>query len=324
MTATGRAGRLGDARGRRNRPSARRSPNALDPRVARPRARGRSARCASPGEVTAWRHAAARELVHERLDGRIGAIDRLHGRGTIAAGRASSVRADDRSSRASCSAATPGRRSSSSCPAGWRAAPRPSGARRSRAGWPRSRAAGAGRCSCGYSIGGRLALHAALRDPGRYRAVVMIGAAAGIEERGRARARARGRRAAGRLDGDDADRGDRGPCGSASRCSPTSRDGTGGGQRPGRLTHDPRSLALLLRSAGQGRLEPVWQSWSASSCRSWLLAGSPRRPLRAGAGADGPAGARGALGPRGERRPRGAPAAARGVAALLASSRRER
>ena len=29
-------------------------------------------------------------------------------------------------------------------------------------------------------------------------------------------------------------------------------------QRPGRLSHDPRSLALLLRTAGQGVLEPVW------------------------------------------------------------------
>ena len=29
-------------------------------------------------------------------------------------------------------------------------------------------------------------------------------------------------------------------------------------QRPGRLSHDPRLLARLLRSAGQGALEPVW------------------------------------------------------------------
>ena len=29
-------------------------------------------------------------------------------------------------------------------------------------------------------------------------------------------------------------------------------------QRPGRLSHDPGELATLLRSAGQGALEPVW------------------------------------------------------------------
>ena len=30
-------------------------------------------------------------------------------------------------------------------------------------------------------------------------------------------------------------------------------------QRPGRLAQDPRALALLLRTAGQGALDPVWQ-----------------------------------------------------------------
>jgi 2-succinyl-6-hydroxy-2,4-cyclohexadiene-1-carboxylate synthase len=29
-------------------------------------------------------------------------------------------------------------------------------------------------------------------------------------------------------------------------------------QREGRQSHDPRELALLLRSAGQGTLDPVW------------------------------------------------------------------
>jgi 2-succinyl-6-hydroxy-2,4-cyclohexadiene-1-carboxylate synthase len=29
-------------------------------------------------------------------------------------------------------------------------------------------------------------------------------------------------------------------------------------QRPGRLSHDPGGLAMLLRTAGQGVLEPVW------------------------------------------------------------------
>ena len=43
-------------------------------------------------------------------------------------------------------------------------------------------AAGEGAVLCGYSLGGRLALRAALRDPGRYRGVVTIGASAGIEE----------------------------------------------------------------------------------------------------------------------------------------------
>ena len=35
---------------------------------------------------------------------------------------------------------------------------------------------------CGYSLGGRLALNAAVRDPDRYAAVVVLGASAGIDE----------------------------------------------------------------------------------------------------------------------------------------------
>ena len=40
--------------------------------------------------------------------------------------------------------------------------------------------------------------------------------------------------------------------GSASRCSPTSPTRSSRPSAPGRLSHDPRSLALLLRTAGQG------------------------------------------------------------------------
>ena len=42
--------------------------------------------------------------------------------------------------------------------------------------------AGAGAVLAGYSLGGRLALHAALRDPGHYAALVTVGTSAGIED----------------------------------------------------------------------------------------------------------------------------------------------
>ena len=44
-------------------------------------------------------------------------------------------------------------------------------------------------------------------------------------------------------------------------------------QRPGRLSHDPRSLALLLRTAGQGALEPVWHELETAELPLLAVAG---------------------------------------------------
>jgi pimeloyl-ACP methyl ester carboxylesterase len=48
-------------------------------------------------------------------------------------------------------------------------------------------------------------------------------------------------------------------------------------QRPGRLSHDPRLLAQLLRSAGQGALEPVWDRLHTITCPVLLTAGEQDR-----------------------------------------------
>jgi 2-succinyl-6-hydroxy-2,4-cyclohexadiene-1-carboxylate synthase len=45
-------------------------------------------------------------------------------------------------------------------------------------------------------------------------------------------------------------------------------------QRPGRLSHDPRSLALLLRTAGQGVLEPVWHELRSFELPVLAIAGA--------------------------------------------------
>ena len=45
-------------------------------------------------------------------------------------------------------------------------------------------------------------------------------------------------------------------------------------QRPGRLSQDPRSLALLLRTAGQGVLEPVWHELPALELPLLAIAGA--------------------------------------------------
>jgi 2-succinyl-6-hydroxy-2,4-cyclohexadiene-1-carboxylate synthase len=118
-------------------------------------------------------------------------------------------------------------------------------------------AAGEGAVLCGYSLGGRLALRAALRSPERHAAVITVGASPGIEE-----PEARSARAAAddRLAGwmetsrieDIVSVWERQPL------FADQADALVEAQRPGRLAQDPRALALLLRTAGQGALAPVW------------------------------------------------------------------
>jgi 2-succinyl-6-hydroxy-2,4-cyclohexadiene-1-carboxylate synthase len=111
---------------------------------------------------------------------------------------------------------------------------------------------------CGYSLGGRLALHAALRDPGRYTALVTVGASAGIEAPAQRTARAE---ADGRLAGwmetqpieEIVAIWERQPL------FADQAEALVEAQRAGRLRQDPRALALLLRTAGQGTLEPTWE-----------------------------------------------------------------
>jgi len=106
----------------------------------------------------------------------------------------------------------------------------------------------------GYSMGGRLALHAALAEPDRWRALALVGVSAGIEDR-------EARRAA---DEELADwieahtieevvaRWERLPV------FATQSHALVEAQRPGRSLHDPKDLARLIRRAGQGAMPPVW------------------------------------------------------------------
>lgn len=109
----------------------------------------------------------------------------------------------------------------------------------------------------GYSLGGRLALRAALRSPESVRALVLVGSTAGIEEGPLRVARAEAdEKLASWMEAmpieDIVGLWERQPL------FADQPDALVDEQRPGRLSHDPRSLALLLRTAGQGVLEPVW------------------------------------------------------------------
>jgi 2-succinyl-6-hydroxy-2,4-cyclohexadiene-1-carboxylate synthase len=109
----------------------------------------------------------------------------------------------------------------------------------------------------GYSLGGRLALRAVLRDRARYRGVVTVSATAGIDEPSLRSARAEADdRLAAWMEAAPIEHvvsiWERQPL-FADQSELLIEE-----QRPGRLSHDPAELAMLLRTAGQGVLEPVW------------------------------------------------------------------
>ncbi|MEA2473087.1 MAG: 2-succinyl-6-hydroxy-2,4-cyclohexadiene-carboxylate synthase [Thermoleophilaceae bacterium] len=118
-------------------------------------------------------------------------------------------------------------------------------------------AAPAGSVLAGYSMGGRLALWAAVRDTGRFASLVLVGSTAGIEVADQRRARLA-------ADLELAERIETQPIEATVR--EWERQPVFAGQsaelveaqRPGRLAQRPADLAELLRSAGQGALEPVW------------------------------------------------------------------
>ena len=133
--------------------------------------------------------------------------------------------------------------------------------------------AGEGAVLAGYSLGGRLALHAALRDPGRYAGLVTVGASAGIEAPGaRAERAAADARLAGWMETQPIEQivaiWERQPL------FADQSDALVEEQRVGRLRQDPRGLATLLRTAGQGAVGPVWQQLHTLDLPLLAVAGS--------------------------------------------------
>jgi 2-succinyl-6-hydroxy-2,4-cyclohexadiene-1-carboxylate synthase len=133
--------------------------------------------------------------------------------------------------------------------------------------------AGAGGVLVGYSLGGRLALRAALRSPGSFSAVVTVGSTAGIDEAPLRAARAEAdEKLASWIEAasmeDIVSLWERQPL------FADQSDALVEAQRPGRVSQDQRSLALLLRTAGQGALEPVWHQLSQLDLPVLAIAGA--------------------------------------------------
>jgi 2-succinyl-6-hydroxy-2,4-cyclohexadiene-1-carboxylate synthase len=126
---------------------------------------------------------------------------------------------------------------------------------------------------CGYSLGGRLALHAAVRDPSLYAGLVVLGSAAGIDEPSAREARvAADEKLASWMETQPIEK-----IVEIWERQPLFADQTERlieAQRPGRLTQEPRQLAVLLRTAGQGTMEPIWGRLALLDIPVLALAGS--------------------------------------------------
>jgi 2-succinyl-6-hydroxy-2,4-cyclohexadiene-1-carboxylate synthase len=132
---------------------------------------------------------------------------------------------------------------------------------------------GEGAVLCGYSLGGRLAIHAMLRNPARYAALVTVGASAGIDEPG---AREQRRQTDDRLAAwmEAAAIEDVVPIWERQPLFADQSDALIEQQREGRLSHEPRALAMLLRTAGQGSLATAWFELGRADLPWLALAGA--------------------------------------------------
>ena len=110
---------------------------------------------------------------------------------------------------------------------------------------------------CGYSMGGRIALHLALAQPALVRKLVLVSATAGIEDPGeRAQRRAADERLAQEIERDGveafAERWAAQPL--FADQPPEVREPA----RSDRLSRSAEDLARTLRALGTGTMEPVW------------------------------------------------------------------
>ena len=125
-----------------------------------------------------------------------------------------------------------------------------------------------------YSMGARLVLHAALDEPGRWPAMLLVGVRAGVddaEERRRSDEELADWIEAHSIE-EVVERWEKAPVFASQ--PPELR----AAQRPGRLSHEPAQLARDLRRFGQGAMPPVWDRLGELEIPVLLIAGELDEP----------------------------------------------
>jgi len=125
---------------------------------------------------------------------------------------------------------------------------------------------------CGYSMGGRIALHLALADPGRVARLLLVSCTPGIEDPvERAARRAADRRLAEELERepyeDFIERWRTQPLFAGEPA------GVGALAREDQRRNRPEAMAAVLRGIGTGEMEPLWERLSELEMAVTVLAG---------------------------------------------------
>jgi 2-succinyl-6-hydroxy-2,4-cyclohexadiene-1-carboxylate synthase len=125
---------------------------------------------------------------------------------------------------------------------------------------------------CGYSMGGRLALHVALAAPERVERLVLVATTAGIDEKAdRTARRADDERLAAFAETatieEFADRWAAQPLFAGTPADAARR------WRADILRNDPRALAAVLRGVGAGAMAPLWDRLGALTMPAAVMAG---------------------------------------------------